>query len=52
MKNEPKAQARFRIEEDALGDVEVPAEHLWVRATSARISIFPSESSVSAGAAR
>jgi fumarate hydratase class II len=29
MKNEPKAPARFRVEEDALGNVDVPVEHLW-----------------------
>jgi fumarate hydratase class II len=24
-----RANVGFRIEEDALGDVEVPADHLW-----------------------
>ena len=41
MKNEPKAQARFRIEEDALGDVEVPAEHLWGAQTQRSHLNFP-----------
>ena len=47
------AAIKFRTEEDALGDVEVPAEHLWGAQTeSARIATFPSASSITAGAGR
>ena len=31
-----------RVEEDALGKVEVPANHLWARKRSAPTSISPS----------
>jgi fumarate hydratase, class II len=41
MKNEPKAQARFRVEEDALGNVEVPVEHLWGAQTQRSHLNFP-----------
>ncbi len=41
MKNEPKAHASMRIEEDALGNVEVPAEHLWGAQTQRSHLNFP-----------
>jgi fumarate hydratase, class II len=41
MKNEPKARPHARIEEDALGDVEVPAERLWGAQTQRSHRNFP-----------
>src|SRR5262245_52700088 len=41
MKNEPSAQAHFRIEEDALGNVEVPADRLWGAQTQRSHLNFP-----------
>jgi len=41
MLNEPKARPGFRIEEDALGNVEVPAEHLWGAQTQRSHLNFP-----------
>ena len=41
MKNEPKAHPHMRIEEDALGNVEVPAEHLWGAQTQRSHLNFP-----------
>jgi hypothetical protein len=43
---------QFRVEEDALGNVEVPAEQLRVHRPSGLISTFQSVSSVSAGDGR
>ena len=41
MKNEANARARFRIEEDALGNVEVPAARLWGAQTQRSHLNFP-----------
>ena len=41
MKNEPKARPHARIEEDALGNVEVPAERLWGAQTQRSHRNFP-----------
>jgi fumarate hydratase class II len=41
MVNEPKARPGFRIEEDALGDVEVPADRLWGAQTQRSLVNFP-----------
>jgi fumarate hydratase, class II len=41
MKNESFAQARFRVEEDALGNVDVPVEHLWGAQTQRSHLNFP-----------
>src|SRR5690349_6928527 len=41
MSNEPKARPGFRIEEDALGNVEVPADHLWGAQTQRSYLNFP-----------
>src|SRR6266508_2615607 len=41
MKNEPKACPHWRIEEDALGNVEVPAERLWGAQTQRSHLNFP-----------
>jgi fumarate hydratase class II len=35
------SQSKFRVEEDALGDVEVPADHLWGAQTQRSHSNFP-----------
>ena len=40
MRNEPQARPHARIEEDALGNVEVPADRLWGARPSARTSTF------------
>jgi fumarate hydratase, class II len=41
MKNEPKARPGTRIEEDALGNVEVPASHMWGAQTQRSHLNFP-----------
>ena len=41
MKNEPKAHPHMRIEEDALGNVEVPMEHMWGAQTQRSHLNFP-----------
>ena len=41
MKNEPKPRADTRIEEDALGNVEVPTEHMWGAQTQRSHLNFP-----------
>jgi fumarate hydratase class II len=41
MTNEAKAPARVRTEEDALGNVEVPADHLWGAQTQRSHLNFP-----------
>jgi fumarate hydratase, class II len=41
MTNEPKARPGMRIEEDALGNVEVPADHLWGAQTQRSHLNFP-----------
>jgi len=41
MKSEPHTQARFRVEEDALGNVDVPVEHLWGAQTQRSHLNFP-----------
>jgi fumarate hydratase class II len=41
LKNEPKAHPHMRIEEDALGNVEVPAERLWGAQTQRSHLNFP-----------
>ena len=41
-----------RIEDDALGDVQVPAEHLWGAQTSDRALIFRSAWTASVGGVR
>jgi fumarate hydratase class II len=41
MTNEPKPRPQMRIEEDALGNVEVPVEHLWGAQTQRSRLNFP-----------
>ena len=41
MKNESKARAGTRIEEDALGNVEVPGDHMWGAQTQRSHLNFP-----------
>src|SRR5258708_2135541 len=41
MKNEPKPRPQMRIEEDALGNVQVPAEQLWGAQTQRSHLNFP-----------
>ena len=41
MRNEPQARPHARIEEDALGNVEVPADHLWGAQTQRSHLNFP-----------
>ena len=41
MKTKPPARGRFRIEEDALGLVKVPAHHLWGAQTERSVHNFP-----------
>jgi fumarate hydratase class II len=41
MTNETKGRTQLRIEEDALGDVEVPAERLWGAQTQRSLLNFP-----------
>ena len=36
-----RATGKFRIEEDALGNVEVPADHLWGAQTERARRNFP-----------
>ena len=43
---------QFRVEKDALGNVEVPAERLWGGQTRRSHVNFPIASSVSAGDGR
>ena len=45
-------ESKVRIEEDALGKVEVPADHLWGAQTERSHRISGSESSATAGAGR